>query len=328
MSWIGDLWKAGIQTDGDVVTIPNLNKAVGRGNTFYIDGTHGSASNSGRNPRQANLTLTAALAKTTNSNHDTIRLIAETTSVKQATAMDWTNNLTHLIGETGPGVWNQRSRIEQTGTFTPFFKVSGYANSFQNLYLMQGQNALDIVGLDITGERNTFQRVHILPQMATAFDGATSSLVAINASEQTFRDCFIGGDGCILSAGTLLRLGGTSDGGPPRTYFENCTFFMKSDAAAPFFIKVMPGVGTGWGIFKNCTFLNLGTSLTYAIDGTGLNNYKLYFDHSCSFAGVTDIVAAAYVSHVYLGTTNIAAGQIHVTDSDLFNGIACHPRVS
>lgn len=329
MSWVGDLQRAGIQTDGDVVTIPNLNKAMGRGNTFYVDGTHGSATNSGRNPKQANLTVTAALAKTTNSNHDVIRLIGETTSVKQAAALAWSNNLTHLINKYGPGMWNQRSRIEQNAVFTPMITMSGYGNSWQNIYVMQGSAAADVVGLYITGERNTFQRCHFLPQIATAMDNAAFRLVSINASETTFRDCTFGGDGAIISNGALVQIGKTGDGGPPRTYFENCVFWMKSDAAGVAFLDcALAGLGGGIAIFKGCTFINLGTSLTYAILGAGLNNFQLYFDQTCSFVGVTDIVALAYENYVWFGGVSMPINQVNTASVALFNGIACHPDVS
>lgn len=329
MSYIGDLQRAGILSDGNVVTIPNLNQAVGRGNTFYIDGTHGSVNNTGRGPKQANLTLSTVLGKVTNNNNDVIKLFAETTSVKQAAALTWDKNLTHLVGEGSLGVWNQRSRIEQNVTAATWITISGYANSFQNIYFMQGAAAADVVGIYITGERNTFQNCHILPQMATAMDDAAFRLVSINASEQTFRNCFIGGDGAIMSNGALLQLGKTGDGGPPRAYFENCVFFMKSDAAGVAFIDcALGGLGTGWGIFKGCTFLNLGTSLTYAILGAGLNNYKLFFDLNCTFAGVTDIVADAYIGSVYCGGVNTAINQVNTASSRLFNMIATCPDES
>lgn len=329
MSWVGDLQRAGIQTDGNTVAIPTLNTAIGRGNTYYIDGTHGSATNSGRNSKQALLTLSAALGKVTNNNNDVIKLIAETTSVKQASALTWDENLTHLVGEGSLGVWNQRSRIEQNATAATWITVSGYGNSIQNIYFMQGAAAADVVGISITGQRNTFKNCHFLPQVATAMDDAAFRLISIDASEQTFLNCFIGGDGSIISNGALLQLGATSDGGPPRAYFENCIFFMKSDAAGVAFIDcALGGLGTGWGIFKNCQFLNLGTSLTYGILGAGLNNYKLFFDLDCTFAGVTDIVADAYIGSVYCGGVNTAINQVNTASSRLFNMIATCPDES
>jgi hypothetical protein len=329
MSFIGDLLRSGIEVNGDVVTIPGLNRAVGRGKTFYIDGTNGSASRGGLTPSQALLTLTGAKSKVTTLHNDTVRVIGASTSVAQAAAMDWSHSLSHVIGEAGPGMWNMRSRIEQTGTFTPFFKVSGYGNSFQNLYFMQGQNSADVVGLSVTGQRNTFQRCHILPQFATAMDSASFRLVSIDASETTFRDCTIGGDGAIMSNGALLQLGATSDGGPPRSYFENCVFWMKSDNNQAAFIDcALAGLGGGMAVFKGCTFFNLGTSLTYAILGAGLNNFQLYFDQNCSFVGVTDIVALAYENYVWFGGVNTPINQVNTASVALFNGIACHPDVS
>ena len=329
MSFIGDLLRAGIETDGSSVSIPSLNKAVGRGKTFYIDGTNGSASASGKSPTQALLTLTGAKSKVTTLRNDTVRVIGASTSVAQAAALDWTHSLSHIIGEMGPGMWNGRSRIEQTGTFTPFITVSGYGNSFQNLYFMQGQNSADVVGVYVTGARNTFQRCHFLPQYATAMDSASFRLVSLNASETTFRDCTFGGDGAIMSNGALLQIGKTGDGGPPRSYFENCVFWMKSDnAQAAFLDCALAGLGAGVAIFKGCTFINIGTSLTYGILGAGLNNFQLYFDQTCSFVGVTDIVASDYENYVWFGGVSTPINQVNTASVALFNGIACHPDVS
>lgn len=328
MSWIGELWKAGIETDGEQVTIPSLNKAVGRGKTLYVDGTNGTAAGSGRKPKSANLTMAQALAKVTANNNDVIRLIGATTSVA-ATSITWNKNLTHLIGEYGPGMWNMRSRIEQTVTTTPFMTVSGYGNSFQNLYFMLQAAATDVVGISITGARNSFQRCHFLPQSATAMDDAAFRLVSIDNSETTFRDCTFGGDGANMTNGALVQIGASGDGGPPRTYFENCIFWMDADnAQAAFLDCALAGLGNGVAIFKNCTFINIGTSLTYAILGAGLSNFQLYFDSLCSFAGADDVVVSTSEAYVWFGGINMSINQVNTASSKLFNGLATHPDVS
>jgi hypothetical protein len=331
MSYLGGLDRAGITSDGTNVQIPGLSRTVGRGKALYVDGTNGANAHTGRTPKQALLTLTKALSLLTANSGDIVYVLGATTSVAQAAVMDWNVNLCHVAGEGQPGFWNQRSRIEQTAAFAgPMLTVSGYGNSFRNLYFMTGYTSdTGYTSISITGGRNTFQRCHFLPQIAASMDQSTYRLVSVNNSEQSFIECFIGGDGATMSAGALLQLGATGDGGPPRAIFKDCVFFMKSDAAGAFFIDTgLGGLGTGWGIFLNCHFLNLGTSLTYAINGAGLNNYQLYFDNKCSFVGATDIVALGQENYVWFGGVNMPINQVNTASVALFNGLACHPDVS
>jgi hypothetical protein len=219
----------------------------------------------------------------------------------QAAAVDWNKNSTHLVGMCAPGRLNMRSRLTATAATITLLTVSGYGNLFANLYIPAGVGSTDITPVKVTGERNSLVNCHILPALATALDGATSILLTVAANEFFAKDCVIGGDTVAWSAGAALSLYGASDRSC-RAVFEDCIFIMNADAADPFFIKTFAGMGSGVAIFKNCQFINIGTSLTYAIDETGLGNAKLYFDSRCSFAGVDDIVSDAAKANIFIGS--------------------------
>jgi len=332
MSFLGKLSTlAGINTDGASVSIPGFGQNIGRGKTFYVDAANGSTTGAATSPRTALSSLPTALAKLTTGVNDRIVLLPSASTVSLAAAFDWTKNCSHLVGEGSYGRMNMRSRIGHSANFTPMFTVSGYGNSFQNIFFMHGRgSAANLVGLSITGERNSFIGCHIGgPMHATEADTATYKLLSIAAAENYFYRCFIGVDTVAWDDGWMVKFDAGGDNSQ-RTIFEDCIFLMNAAATpAVYFIGGTAGLGEGTAIFLNCQFINSGTALDYAIDGTGLGNFQLYFDNRCSFAGVTDIVALAYENYVWLGGTNTPINQIAGGASvALFNGLACHPDVS
>lgn len=271
--------------------------------------------------------VTAEAGMTTGRN-DTLLLTPEAHDL--ATMLTWDLNFGHLCGLSGAGRQNKRTRISQSAAVAKLITVSGYGNVFANLYLMHGTaSATNKVGMYITGARNSFLNCHFLTQDATTLDQSAYCLVSLDAPEQYFGNCFFGSDAVAMSAGSMLQLGATGDGGPPRAVFENCIFVMDADAAGVYFIDAaLAGLGSGIAIFKDCHFINHGTSLTYAIKGDGLSNFNLYFDNKCSFVGCDDIVAVTYENYVWCGGVNLAVNQVNTASSKLFNMLATHPDVS
>ena len=98
----------------------------------------------------------------------------------------------------------------------------------------------------------------------------------------------IGVDTVAWTNGTMMKTAGT-----PRLVFENCLFIMRSDNAQVTFINGTAGDGQGFVLFKNCTGINLGTALTYAIGSTGIAAATDYIIHNSGFTGCTDLIAAA-----------------------------------
>jgi hypothetical protein len=255
--------------------------------------------------------ISAALAAMTSGRNDVAILSPD--SHTQTATVDWNKNMCHLIGAYGPARMNHRSRIGMSGNFTPEFKVTGYGNTFANLYMMHGVGAAaNLVGLSVEGERNSFIRCHILPANATELDQAAYRLVSIDKAENYFLDCFFGSDTVAWTNGAMIKLGVTGDGGPPRVVFENCIFLMNADNGQVRFLDAsLAGLGTCMMIFLNCQFINVGSALAYAINGAGMNNAKMYFDSRCSFSGVSEIVEVAYIALVRVGTVALGPGSVN-----------------
>lgn len=310
----------------------NLSKALqsvleagGGGEEHYIysSGTAAPYSYQRTKREAAKLHSTLALAHTAMTTHRNDQALLSPENHSLAATLTWSKSLTHLVGDYPPGMMNHRARIGHSANFTPFMTVSGYGNTFENLYMMHGRgSATNLVGLNITGNRNTFRRCHIAgPLHTTEGDEAGYTLIQLDAAETSFEECVIGIDTtAFTAAGCLVKFGNAVE--PPRSTFKDCIFLMNADAAAPFFFNVEAGAGAGLATFQNCLMVNIGTAIDYGINGAGLGNFKMFFDINCSFGGTSDIVAAAKES-------NIMVGHGGYVSADLLNNlIATKPDVS
>ena len=98
---------------------------------------------------------------------------------------------------------------------------------------------------------------------------------------------------------------------------------MSASAATPYFIEVLAGVTYGWSLFKNCQFINTGTSLTVGILNSSVAyGHKLIFDNRCFMVGATDAIAVAGEGSVAIGTVPWASAD------KLFNLLTITPDVS
>lgn len=249
-------------------------------------------------------------------------------SHSQADAVTHTKNMVHVVGMYGPAMQNHRSRIGHSVTVSPLLTVSGEGSTFANLYFPYGlANATDLNLLTITGARNSFKNCHFLQTNATPLDEAGFKLVDLQSSETYFKDCYFGGDTVAWTNGTMVNFAASA--APPRVVFDDCLFVMNADNAQVTFLKTVAGLGRCTIVFRNCQFLNLGTALTYGIDGAGLSNAMMFFDSRCFFAGCTDIVAAAQEAYVWVGGANTPINQVTGGNSvALFNLLGAHPDVS
>lgn len=245
-------------------------------------------------PTYRHTTIAAAHTATTSARNDVVLLSPDSHS--QAATLTWSNNMTHLVGMYGPAMMNQRSRIGHSVTVDPLLNVTGYGNTFANLYFMYGlANATDLTCMKVTGNRNSFIRCHFnAPTNATPADEATFKVLHFTETaggdglEHYFKSCTIGNDTTLMTDGETIKTYGT-----PRLVFEDCLILMRSDANAPRFIDGTAGDGQGFIIFKNTTLLNLGTTLTLAFASTGLAAGTDYVMHNSGVCGATDLIAAA-----------------------------------
>lgn len=231
-------------------------------------------------------TIPDAYDKLVSGRNDVLLLSPDSHSL--AASLTWAHNLAHLIGMNAPGGMNTRARIGMSTTFSPMITVSGYGNSFQNIYTMHGTAVTDYIGWTISGARNVFRRVHFGGPMNAAQGGhASYEGLAIDGSENLFEDCIIGTDtigrdeaspNVTLGAGTL-------------TTFRRCTFLANLTDGDPLFIKVENTSGYTWAKFEDCTFMafnsNYATAMTKAIECTGAASCALVFTPGCVFQNVT-----------------------------------------
>jgi hypothetical protein len=334
MSYMGDLYKAGIASDGYAVDIPGLQSNLGRGKSIFLDAANGSDNYNGLSPKKARATLggygitTGAYALVTTGMNDIIRVLGGASTVSFAAAVTWAKNMSHLWGVPPTGLMNQRPRFGMSANFATMFTVSGYGNSFGNLYFMHGRgSATNVTLMSLTGDRNTFFNVNFAgPQNATEAGTASYTLVSIVGGEENyFKSCVFGTNQTANTTITHVSMGL----GAGNTIFEDCIFLNSGGAAGNGrFLKYAAGIGIGMSIFRNCQFLNLGTALTYGIDGTGLTNHQCFFDSRCSFVNCTDVVHADYENYVWFGGVAMPINQVNTASVALFNGLACHPDVT
>jgi hypothetical protein len=270
--------------------------------------------------------IETALGLMTTGRNDCLLLTPD--SHTQGDKVTWNKNMTHLIGMFPPSYMNQRARIGHNANFETLLDVSGYGNLIANIYLMYGRgNAANLNCFTVSGDRNTFRNCHFSCSNATELNTAGFHLARIKCGEGYFHQCTFGLDTVATGATDLIQIYGASDRSC-RVIFEDCTFLMSADAGADAnFIDIPDGNGSGIAQFLNCRFINIGTSLTYAIGWVG-GAAQLFFDNRCTFVGVTDIVAAAFESRVWFGGINMPVNQVNTASVALYNGLACHPDVS
>ena len=292
-------------------------KEGGQANTFWGQRNPGVLYS---NPSSgAGTAITKALAAATSGRNDVINLSPDSHNV--GAAITWNKNMTHLIGMYPEARMNQRSRIGQTAALANMLTVSGYGNLLANLYFMYGtDDAANLNLLSVTGDRNSFHNCHFGgPMHDTPADEATFNLVNLACGEVFFKNCVFGIETVLWTDGDMLRFYGASDRSL-RAIFENCIFLMRADNNQVNFITTVAGMGNGFAIFKNCMFINPGTALTLAIDGTGVGTaFKHIMDINTTIVGATDVIAAAQEATVYMGHGNFLTGAA------IDNGLAASP---
>lgn len=225
-------------------------------------------------------------------------------------ALTWDKTSTHLLGlsPTSLAGYN-RARFSHSGyAMANFMTVSGADNCFKNLRFMHGSStggAADITCVTVTGDGNRFENVAFAgPNNATQAASANYLGVVVGGSHNYFKGCMFGSVNDVDRSGASCILNFTTTCGA-WNIFENCVFRSRSGGgqATAYFIndKVTDTVVDYTAIFLNCQFIHSGETLTVGIAKAANTSRKLYFDNRCSFAGVTDVIAAAREAEVVVG---------------------------
>lgn len=260
-------------------------------------------------------TVAKAFANVGTLQNDVVLITPESHSLGASLTID--ENAVHVVGAAAETALNVRTRIGMSTAFTPMITVSGYGNSFHNIYTMHGTDAADVMGWRITGARNSFRNVHFGGPMNAALAGdASYEGVSIEGSECYFKNCVFGTDtlgrdeaspNVTLGVGTL-------------TTFEDCTFLCALSDGDPLFFSVENTSGYTWANFKRCTFMafnsNYATAMTKAFEMTGSASCAMVFDPSCVFQNVTALSDATDDTFIWypvsFSTTTDTAAMLSV----------------
>ena len=262
-------------------------------NIFVVDGTNGVDTNPGDRWNAPLKTVSAALAKCTSGQNDTILVISATTAVNETAAITWNKNLTHLVGMGAPNGIAGRTRIVCNATdLSPFITISGYGCIFKNLYIWQGQDDVhSLINVSVTGDRNYFEDVHFAGggHATQAIDGG-ASLKLDGGDENRFVRCTVGVDTVAAATGmTNLQC----DSLAARNTFEGCRFLLYAGHAGAMHVEVVDNAGLDrWNEFLRCRFIQ--SCRTYSLTSafgipasmTSVTNYLLL--HDCAAVGSAD----------------------------------------
>lgn len=229
------------------------------GNVFYVDGSGGSDSASGKTQEDAFATVAAAHDAATANNHDVIVIAPSggTGRTTETTAIAWDKRRVHLIGNAAPTVQDARAGINFStgGSLT----ISEQGCIFSNITLFSSADIDETVTL--TGSYNNFARVDFKgTSNATSADSTPWRALAISGGqENTFDECTFGGDTYTRgSASATLELESSAS----RNVFNGCRFLMHNDTAnTPVHVLLTGGSAIDrWVEFNRCSFYSFWTN--------------------------------------------------------------------
>lgn len=263
--------------------------------------------------------LAAAHAACVSGRNDVVLLSPDSHNLSET--LTWSKNLTHLIGMFGPAMLNHRSRIGAGAAITPMVDITGYGNTFANLYIMWGyDNVASTIGVRITGDRNNFHRVHFAgPMNDSHADTANNTCCSIYGAEECyFNHCVFGTDTIERGADVLSLLLDGAGGADVamRHIFDNCIFLSSCDAGADaHFIHATVNTH-GWALFRKCQFINISAAgfgvntMALGLSSANGTDFRFILDGDCSFHGVTDVIAHGEEAKVEFGVGAVPATAV------------------
>lgn len=281
---------------------------VGEIRMLHSTGNAGNYYKDKINDANRHTSIVAAEDATVTQRNDVILVTPE--SHAWTAALTWDKTSTHMLGlsPTSLAGYN-RARFSHSGyTMANFITVSGADNCFKNLRFMHGSStggASDITCATVSGDGNRFENVAFAgPNDATQAASANYLGVVVGGSHNYFKGCMFGSVNDVDRSGASCILNFTTTCGA-WNIFENCVFRSRSGGGetTAYFIndKVTDTVVDYTAIFLNCQFIHSGGTLAVGIAKAANTSRKLYFDNRCTFAGVTDVIAAAREAEVIVG---------------------------
>jgi hypothetical protein len=287
---------------------------IGTGKAFYVDAVSGDDGRSGRSPETAVQTIAAGYALLTTGLNDVLYLIGGASQFNITTALTWSKSYTHMVGLAAPG-YNCRARIGNSGDLATLITVSGSGCIFKNFRIGNyGDDAADLGNVVVSGSRNYFQGVHFFgPGHATpAGETGARVLTLSGAEENTFEDCYIGGETIARTAASfIMEITGTS----LRNIFKSCWFIGAGESATYKLVQI-DNTATKFTIFEDCKFYsfsaNHAVTLTEAFDISVSATQDVIFINPVMI-GIAELDAGDVAGTWVAGSTTAAGTGIAVT---------------
>ena len=268
---------------GEMYVLPALppHLAFTQGRHFFLKPYTGNDSADGTTPARAFKTFSRALAAMTANQNDILYVLSESNTTAQTssyltTTLTWNKDLCHIIGVGSGNPYNQRTRIAwssgaASASDIPLMTVSANGCYFSNLCLAVGSSDANLsFGLNVTGDRNTFENISVaFPQNATNDCAGAYALKIDGADECLFKNCAFGS--FTIDLGTAANQVLLIDSGVSFTVFENCKFIarIESSTNSPI-VRTADAASIGFGCvwFDRCKFISTSVNGATAQNGT------------------------------------------------------------
>lgn len=273
---------------------------------YFLDPANGSDGNDGLSPESPFATLAYAYSKLRDGKNDVIVLIGDGSTAATArlsAQLVWAKDAAHLIGQTAPSNIAQRARISTasgaTANIANLVNVTAQGCIFANFSLFQGvgEAATAEQLWQDAGQRNYYGNVAFggMGSAAGAQHADSYSLQLYGGSENLFEGCYFGvdtQDRDAANANVMIRKN-ASNVASTRNVFRNCLFSMRATDTDPVFIDANESGGMDrFALFKDCTFINSGTSSLAAVVAFHASQGGLVVMDNCTVAGATDWTAS------------------------------------
>jgi len=327
MSWIGEMLRAGIITDGinlringNLVATGGVSGPIGAGNVYYLDPVDGLDTYSGQTPGTAKKTLAAAYALLTANQNDVLYYLGNTSSLTLTANFEWAKDYTHFIGVCPPTAIAARARImgsDTAGTLTKLWLLSGDNCISSNLYWFQGgTHASDIGCFEMTGTRNYLWRCYLagMGHATPAAQTTAYSLRLNGAAECLFEECTIGLDTITRGAANAeIQIAGDAK----RIKFDRCLIESQSDTAGHVAINIAAGGLDRWLWLNNTLVYNFSvnhaTTLTCAITDAQTATHDILLTGNTGLKGYGYWAGAGVPIYTNIAAPNNAGGEMIAT---------------
>ena len=295
------------------------------GDYWYVDYANGNDSNTGNSVSAAFKTLGAAHSAATSNKGDVIFVNGSTGShIQEASMLTWSKNRISVIGIGPAGAVDPQPEIQLSAAGNAAdnaatMKVTGYGNSFTNLYISNaGTHANSVTALWDAGENNVYTNCQFAKFSDLGETGVSN--VEARGDTTTWRNCKFGVDWVTVEvARANLLIKGTGGGARMKhNIFEDCYFVVTSDDANYDHIRVYDTNSIAFNnIWKNPIFMSSvitslsAVQLTVDVDvAAGLAEGSLFFVNpattAASFCTANTRVLVVANSMADSGDNNVA----------------------